>query len=108
MVKITNQNMGFESLCSGQDVNILEASGSNNIYITDQKVESRMLGLEEAAMVNLQYHRGQHCIYSRVFCQEGYCSDCEICRIWNLNKIEELSLNKREAFGSKIAVPVVN
>jgi hypothetical protein len=29
-------------------------------------------------MVNLEYHKGSFCIYSSVFCQEGYCSGCSI------------------------------
>ncbi len=29
-------------------------------------------------MMNLQYHKGQRCVCSSVFCQEGYCSECEI------------------------------
>jgi predicted metallo-beta-lactamase superfamily hydrolase len=30
--------------------------------------------------VNLEYHKGSFCVYSSVFCQEGYCSECEIYR----------------------------
>jgi hypothetical protein len=29
-------------------------------------------------MVNLEYHKGSFCIYSSVFCQEGYCSGCSV------------------------------
>jgi hypothetical protein len=29
-------------------------------------------------MVNTEYHKGYFCVYSSVFCQEGYCSGCEI------------------------------
>jgi len=29
-------------------------------------------------MGNLTYHKGLFCIYSSIFCQEGYCSSCEI------------------------------
>ncbi len=29
-------------------------------------------------MINLQYHKGQPCICSSTFCQEGYCSECAI------------------------------
>jgi hypothetical protein len=29
-------------------------------------------------MVNLEYHKGSFCIYVPRFCQEGYCSQCEI------------------------------
>ena len=29
-------------------------------------------------MINLQYHKGSFCLYKSLFCQEGYCSSCEI------------------------------
>ena len=29
-------------------------------------------------MGNLTYQKGSFCIYSSIFCQEGYCSGCEI------------------------------
>ena len=29
-------------------------------------------------MLNLEYHKGSFCGYTTVFCQEGYCSECEI------------------------------
>jgi hypothetical protein len=29
-------------------------------------------------MTNLEYHKGSFCIYNSVFCQEGYCVECEI------------------------------
>jgi hypothetical protein len=29
-------------------------------------------------MVILQSHKGSFCIYTSKFCQEGYCSGCEI------------------------------
>ena len=28
--------------------------------------------------MNLEYHKGQFCVYEPVFCQEGYCSECAI------------------------------
>lgn len=31
-------------------------------------------------MVNLEYRKGSFCIYTSVFCQEGYCSSCEFFR----------------------------
>jgi hypothetical protein len=31
-------------------------------------------------MVNLENHEGSFCVYTSVFCQEGYCSGCEIYR----------------------------
>jgi hypothetical protein len=29
-------------------------------------------------MVNVEYHKGSFCIYKTKFCQEGFCSGCEI------------------------------
>jgi hypothetical protein len=29
-------------------------------------------------MVDMEYHKGSFCDYASVFCQEGYCSGCEI------------------------------
>ena len=29
-------------------------------------------------MVNLECHKGSFCVYTSIFCQEGYCSGCEI------------------------------
>ncbi len=29
-------------------------------------------------MINLEYHKGSFCVYSTIFCQEGYCSECGI------------------------------
>ena len=29
-------------------------------------------------MVNAEYHKGSFCDYTPKFCQEGYCSGCEI------------------------------
>jgi ferredoxin len=26
----------------------------------------------------LQYHKGSFCVYKSIFCQEGYCSNCEV------------------------------
>jgi hypothetical protein len=31
-------------------------------------------------MVNMEDHKGSFCIYTSVFCQEGYCSGCDIYR----------------------------
>jgi hypothetical protein len=42
-------------------------------------------------MVAIQYHKGQPCVYSSVFCQEGFCSECEICQNWNLKVSEDAS-----------------
>jgi hypothetical protein len=32
----------------------------------------------EESMMNLEYHKGSFCVYTPIFCQEGYCSNCEI------------------------------
>lgn len=29
-------------------------------------------------MTNLLYHKGTFCGYASIFCQEGYCSGCEV------------------------------
>ena len=29
-------------------------------------------------MVNLEQHKGSFCVYSSIFCQEVFCSECEI------------------------------
>lgn len=29
-------------------------------------------------MTNLVFHKGTFCVYGSVFCQEGYCSGCEV------------------------------
>ena len=29
-------------------------------------------------MVNLEYHKGAFCVNTPLFCQEGYCSGCDI------------------------------
>jgi ferredoxin len=29
-------------------------------------------------MTNLVFHKGTFCVYAPVFCQEGYCSGCEV------------------------------
>jgi len=31
-------------------------------------------------MVNQEYHKGSFCIYTSIFCQEGYCAECDIYR----------------------------
>lgn len=28
--------------------------------------------------VNLDYYKGQYCVYKPILCQEGYCSECAI------------------------------
>jgi len=41
-------------------------------------------------MVDLCYHKGQKCKYCSTFCQEGYCSECNIWLylIKEVNKLE--------------------
>ncbi len=29
-------------------------------------------------VMNLEYHKGSFCVYSPVFCQEGFCNGCEL------------------------------
>jgi hypothetical protein len=31
-------------------------------------------------MINQEYHKGSFCLYTSIFCQEGYCAECEIYR----------------------------
>jgi len=40
------------------------------------------------AMVILESHKGSFCIYTPKFCQEGYCSGCEI----YLKKVSQIKL----------------
>jgi len=42
-------------------------------------------------MVNLDYHKGSFCVFTHNFCQEGYCSGCEI----YLNRSSPTKLVKR-------------
>jgi hypothetical protein len=28
-------------------------------------------------MINMEFHKGQTCLYKPIFCQEGYCSECQ-------------------------------
>ena len=37
-----------------------------------QKQEGTLL------MENIEYHKGSFCVYTPIFCQEGYCARCEI------------------------------
>ncbi len=54
-------------------------------------------------MINLQYHKGQRCAYSSVFCQEGYCSECQVYLNWTSNT-EILSQEGNKPLYSKIAI----
>ena len=51
-------------------------------------------------MINQEYHKGSFCIYTSVFCQEGYCSGCEIYR-----KRPIVTINKNIDDGIKLAKP---
>ena len=55
-------------------------------------------------MVNLENHKGSFCIYTSVFCQEGYCSGCEVYR-----KIPPTTkqVERREGVKSQKATSVV-
>jgi hypothetical protein len=43
-------------------------------------------------MINLEHHKGSPCIYSSRFCQEGYCSGCDV----YLSKSLSIELKKRQ------------
>ena len=30
-------------------------------------------------MLNLEYHKGQPCVFKPLLCQEGFCNECIIC-----------------------------
>jgi ferredoxin len=44
---------------------------NDNVYFL-QKQEGTLL------MENIEYHKGSFCVYTPIFCQEGYCATCEI------------------------------
>jgi hypothetical protein len=51
-------------------------------------------------MINQDYHKGSFCVYSSVFCQEGYCFGCEIygkrpAVVKTLDHCESVSSQKR-------------
>ena len=39
---------------------------------------NNLQGRKEESMGNPEYHKGSFCVYMSIFCQEGYCSECEI------------------------------
>lgn len=43
-------------------------------------------------MFDFHNHKGQKCVYGPTFCQEGYCSECDLCLSPSLEK----SFNKYE------------
>ena len=51
-------------------------------------------------MDNLAYHKGSFCIYTPIFCQEGYCSECDIYRrkqlLVKMNDYRDLLKNSRQ------------
>jgi hypothetical protein len=51
-------------------------------------------------MVTMHYHKGQQCVYSSVFCQEGYCSECEICQHWSFQNFGDLSRKSIESYSN--------
>ncbi len=40
-------------------------------------------------MLDLQYHKGSPCVFSSIFCQEGYCSECAIYLDYSAKTISE-------------------
>jgi hypothetical protein len=55
-------------------------------------------------MAAIQDRKGQPCVYSSIFCQEGYCSDCEICEKWTLRNISDAAREKVVYFRPQIAI----
>jgi hypothetical protein len=43
-------------------------------------------------MIEVQNHKGQKCIYEKMLCQEGYCSECAVC----LKRISAILTNNLE------------
>jgi hypothetical protein len=41
-------------------------------------VNNNLLKHWRESMWTLQNHKGSFCVYKSIFCQEGYCSACEI------------------------------
>jgi hypothetical protein len=54
-------------------------------------------------MISLQYHKGQRCVCSTVFCQEGYCSECEIHSRFT-NNLESVSREESVSVRGKTGV----
>ena len=51
-------------------------------------------------MIDLQYHKGQKCIISSTFCQEGYCSACAI-QMAKISNDYEVPIEKSPQTGIK-------
>jgi hypothetical protein len=53
-------------------------------------------------MINLQYRKGTPCICSSVFCQEGYCSECDIYsnNVSKMQSVEQAQTNTYRAQSS--------
>jgi hypothetical protein len=54
-------------------------------------------------MLNLEYHKGQPCVFKPLLCQEGFCSECIIC-IEQSSSITPsiIEENKQFVFKSKV------
>ena len=42
--------------------------------------------LEQIKELLLENHKAHWCPYDGLFCQEGYCEDCEVYQIWKENR----------------------
>ena len=52
-------------------------------------------------MVKVQYHKGSFCINKSIFCQEGYCSECEI-YLRGTSGAKPLELHTQLGLGKKL------
>ena len=48
----------------------------------DSNNEGRVLGKADETEPYILNHKGTYCIYKSILCQEGFCNDCEIFRVW--------------------------
>jgi hypothetical protein len=51
------------------------------VHVTNWKISriiTNLTTITETRMVNVEYHKGSFCVYKSKFCQEGFCSGCEI------------------------------
>jgi hypothetical protein len=53
----------------------------------------------EHVLINLEQHKGSPCVYSSRFCQEGYCSGCDVYSAQSLNI--EIKKNQPRISGEK-------
>jgi hypothetical protein len=49
-------------------------------------------------MINLEYHKGQQCVHRNLYCQEGYCSECQVYLDLNLDKEVFFKLGNKKYF----------